>query len=405
MSPLTTMHEALVSLGHNKVRTSLSILGIVIGIASVIAMIAVAEGARQRVAEEIAALGDDWLTIGFWGIQRGGVRRQAGVPPDLAERDADAIGSECPAVRAATPSNTMRVQVVSAYKNYQTAVQGVYPDYFDIRRWRAAAGRLFTQADMATMARVCCIGQTAARELFGGVYPIGQTIRVNRVTFEIIGVLAPKGTSSEGRDNDDVIVFPWKVFQRLVAGNEISQTMFAAARPGVPLNVARQQIRSLLRQRHRLSDFEDDDFRIVDRSIAAQASAETTRTFNWLLTLIAGISLVVGGVGVMNVMLVSVTERTREIGTRMAIGANGGHILAQFLTEALVLCAAGGLLGFLGGVIVANAVSWKLGWNVVISFWMAILAIAFSATVGLFFGFYPAYRASQLDPIEALRYE
>ncbi len=405
MSPLTTMYEALVSLGHNKVRTGLSILGIVIGIASVIAMVAVAEGARERVDREMAALGDDWLTIGFWGIQRGGVRRQLGVPPDLAERDANAIGGECPAVRAATPSNTMRVQVVSSYKNYQTAVQGVYPDYFDIRRWRAIAGRLFTPTDMATMARVCCIGQTSARELFGGVYPIGQTIRVNRVTFEIIGVLAPKGTSSGGRDNDDIIIFPWKVFQRLVAGNEISQTMFAAAVPGVPLRMAREQIRSLLRQRHRLSDVEDDDFRIVDRSIAAQATAATTRTFNWLLTIIACISLIVGGVGIMNIMLVSVTERTREIGTRMAIGAKGADVLAQFLTEALVLCAAGGLLGFVGGVVTANVVSWRLGWDVVISYWMAILAIAFSATVGLFFGFYPAYRASQLDPIEALRYE
>ena len=399
------MYEALVSMGHNKVRTGLSILGIVIGIASVIAMVAVAEGARERVAREIAALGDDWLTIGFWGIQRGGVRKQMGVPPNLAERDADAIGGECPAVRAATPSNTMRVQVVSAYKNYQTAVQGVYPTYFDIRRWYAVEGRLFTPTDMATMARVCCIGQTSSRELFGGTYPIGQTIRVNRVTFEIIGILSPKGTSSEGRDNDDIIVFPWKVFQRLVAGNEISQTMFAAAVPGVPLGVVREQIRSLLRQRHRLSDFEDDDFRIVDRSIAAQASAETSRTFNWLLTIIACISLVVGGVGVMNVMLVSVTERTREIGTRMAIGANSANILTQFLAEALVLCAVGGMLGFAGGVIIANVVSWKLGWDAVISYWMAILAIGFSAAVGLFFGFYPAYRASQLNPIEALRYE
>lgn len=405
MSPLTVIYEAFISLSHNKVRTSLSVLGIVIGIASVIAMVAVGEGARVRVEREIEALGDDWLTIGFWGIQRGGVRRQQGVPPDLAERDAMAIAEECTAVRAATPSNTMRVQVVSSYRNHQTAVRGVYPDYFDIRRWSPVAGRLFTNDDMMTMRRVCCIGQSAARELFGGVYPIGQTIRVNRITFEIIGLLAAKGTGGDGRDFDDAIIFPWRVFQRLVAGNEISQTMYAAAAPGAPLSLAKEQIRRLLRQRHRLAEDEDDDFRIIDRSIAAQASAETTRTFNWLLTTIACISLLVGGVGVMNVTLVSVTERTREIGTRMAIGANGGHILAQFLTEAIVLCGVGGLLGFWMGVLVAQFVSWRLGWDVIVSYWMALLAIAFSTVVGLSFGFYPAWRASQLDPIEALRYE
>ena len=405
MNPLTVVYEAFISLSHNKVRTGLSVLGIVIGIASVIAMLAIGEGAQQRVEREIEALGDDWLTIGFWGIQRGGVRRQQGVPPDLAERDAVAIGKECTAVRAATPSNTMRVQVVSSYGNHQTAVQGVYPDYFNIRRWNAVAGELFTHDDMITMRRVCCIGQSSARELFGGVYPIGQTIRVNRITFEVIGLLEAKGSGGEGRDFDDIIVFPWRVFQRLVAGNEISQTMYAAAAPDVPLSVAREQIGSLLRQRHRLASDETDDFRIIDRSVAAQASAETTRTFNWLLTTIACISLVVGGVGVMNVTLVSVTERTREIGTRMAIGANGTHILGQFLTEAVVLCGVGGLLGFWIGVLVAQFVSWRLGWDVLVSYWMAMLAIGFSTAVGLSFGFYPAWRASKLDPIEALRYE
>lgn len=405
MSPLTVIYEAFISLSHNKVRTGLSVLGIVIGIASVIAMVAVGEGARQRVERQIESLGDDWLTIRFWGMQRGGVNRQQGVQPYLAESDANAIGSECPAVRAATPSNTMRVQVVSSYRNHQTAVQGVYPDYFDIRRWRAVEGRLFTYDDMASLRRVCCIGQSSAVELFGGVYPIGQTIRVNRITFEVVGLLETKGTGGEGRDFDDVILFPWRVFQRLVAGNEISQTMYAAAAHGAPLSIAREQIRALLRQRHRLTKEENDDFRIVDRSVAAQASAETTRTFNWLLMTIACISLVVGGVGIMNVTLVSVTERTREIGTRMAIGANGTHILGQFLTEAVVLCAVGGLFGFLGGVLVAQLVSWRLGWDVLISTWMALLAILFSTVVGLSFGFYPAWRASRLDPIEALRYE
>jgi len=402
---LTIIYEALISLLQHKVRTTLSVLGIVIGIASVIAMVAVGEGAKARVEREIESLGNDWLTIGFWGIQRGGIRRQQGVPPDLAERDAVAIAEQCTAIRAATPSNTMRMQVSSSYNNYQPSIQGAYPSYFDIRRWNAVAGRLFTNEDMSLMQRVCCIGQTAANELFGSVFPIGQTIRVNRITFEIIGVLEAKGTVGDGRDNDDVIIFPWSVFQRLIAGNEISQTMYAAAVPGAPLVLAKAQIRSLLRQRHHLAEDEDDDFRIVDRSVAAQASAEANRTFNWLLTTIACISLVVGGVGVMNVTLVSVTERTREIGTRMAIGASGTAILAQFLTEAVLLCSIGGVVGFGLGTLVAQIVSWKLGWEVLISYWMAALAIGFATCVGVFFGFYPAYSASQLDPIEALRYE
>ncbi len=401
----TIIYEALISLLHHKVRTGLSVLGIVIGIASVIAMVAVGEGAKTRVEREIESLGNDWLTIGFWGIQRGGPRRQQGVPPDLAERDALAIAEQCTAIRAATPSNTMRMQVASSYTNYQPSIQGVYPGYFNIRRWNTVAGRLFTKEDVSLMQRVCCIGQTAARELFGGVFPIGQTIRVNRITFEIIGVLEAKGTVGDGRDNDDIIIFPWSVFQRLIAGNEISKTMFAAAVPGAPLSIAKAQIRSVLRERHQLADDEDDDFRIVDRSVAAQASAEASRTFNWLLTTIACISLVVGGVGVMNVTLVSVTERTREIGTRMAIGASGGAILTQFLAEAVLLCTIGGVVGFGLGTLLAQIVSWKLGWDVVISYWMAALAIGFSTCVGVFFGFYPAYNASQLNPIDALRYE
>ncbi len=405
MSLWTILFEALVSLRKNKARTSLSVLGIVIGVAAVIAMVAVGEGAKQRVEREIAAMGDDWLIVGFWGVQRGGVRKEQGVDPNLAAEDADAIVRDCDAVRAATPSNRMSMQVVSSFGNYQTTVQGVYPSFFDVRSWACVAGRPFSDADMRLAQRVCCIGQTAARELFGGVSAVGQTLRVNRITFEIIGLLESKGTDSGGRDNDDIIVFPWNTFKRQVAGSEVSKTIYAAARPGYSLDIAKDQIQTLLRQRHRLADDEPDDFRIMDRALRAQASAEATRTFNWLLMTIASISLVVGGVGIMNITLVSVTERTREIGTRMAIGATGASILAQFLTEAVVLCAIGGLFGFAGGVVIARVVTWNFGWDTMISYWMAAVAIAFATAVGLFFGFYPAWRASRLDPIEALRYE
>jgi len=405
MNLLTLLHEALLSLTKNKVRTALSTLGIVIGVASVIAMVAVGEGAKRRVEREIAAMGDDWIMIGFWGMQRGGVRAQRGVLPNEAEQDALAIALECSGVRAATPTNRITLQVVSGFGNYQTSVYGAYPAFFDIRRWDVVEGRVLNEQDNDMRRRVCCIGQTAAAELFGGMNPVGQDVRVKRASFEVIGLLEPKGANSDGRDNDDIIVFPWHAFQRFIAGDEIAQTMYAAARYGVPLAAAKEQIRSLLRQRHRLQPEEDDDFRIIDRSLAAEANAAATQTFNWLLMTIASISLLVGGVGIMNIMLVSVTERTREIGLRMAIGANGYHVLGQFLTEAVTLCALGGAVGFLVGWATAEIVSWKLEWETVVSYWMAAVAIAFSTAIGLFFGFYPAWRASQLNPIEALRYE
>jgi putative ABC transport system permease protein len=404
--PIATLTaEAFRSLSKNKVRTALSVLGIVIGVAAVIAMAAVATGAQRKVEREIAAMGDDWLMIGYWGMQRSGVRRQQGTPPNLTREDAEAIQRECPGVRAASPTNRISTQVVSPFGNYQTNLLGAYPNFFDIRRWKCVTGRLFGDEEMQLQAKVCCLGQTAARELFGAVDPVGQTIRVNRVAFEVIGLLEPKGTGSDGRDYDDVIIFPFTSFQRLIAGNEPSATIFAAARPGVSLATAREQIRAVLRQRHRLAEDEDDDFRIFDRSVMAQTTAEATRTFNLLLTTIASISLVVGGVGIMNIMLVSVTERTREIGLRMAVGADARHILGQFLCEAVVLCAMGGLIGFAAGWAAARTVTHKLGWETEISYWMAGLAVAFASAVGLFFGFYPAWRASRLNPIDALRYE
>jgi putative ABC transport system permease protein len=405
MSPLTVIAESLHSLGKNKIRTSLSILGIVIGVGAVIAMVAVATGAQRKVERELAAIGDDWLMIMYWGMQRSGVRRQQATPPNMTRDDAEAIIKECSAVRAVSPTNRITAQVASSFGNYQTSVTGVYPAFFDIRRWKCSEGRLVNEDDMQTWAKVCCIGVTAAKELFGAVNPLDQTIRVNRVAFDIVGVLEPKGTSSDGRDYDDVILFPFTSFQRLIAGNEPSGTVLAAAKAGTSLEVAKQQIRELLRQRHHVADEEDDTFRIFDRSLAAQANAEATRTFNLLLTSIASISLLVGGVGIMNIMLVSVTERTREIGLRMAVGAHGLHILSQFLCEAIVLCILGGLAGFGAGWGAARLVTANLGWDTEVSFWMAGVAIAFATAVGVFFGFYPAWRASRLNPIDALRYE
>ncbi len=405
MSPLAIVAESLHSLTKNKIRTALSVLGIVIGIGAVIAMVAVATGAQRKVEREIAAIGDDWLTIWYMGTGRGGVHRDQATPLNMTRDDAEAIERECPGVRAVSPTNRIGAQVISQFGNYRCGVMGVYPSFFDIRRWDCAAGRTFTTEEMAMHAKVCCIGQTAANELFGAMNPVGQTIRVNRAAFEVIGLLEAKGVGSDGRDFDDIILFPFTSFQRLIAGNEPSGTLFAAARPGVPLAVAKEQIRTVLRERRRLGDNDDDTFRIMDRSLMAQATAESTRTFNLLLTSIASISLVVGGVGIMNIMLVSVTERTREIGLRMAIGANSTHILGQFLCEAVALCAVGGLIGFAAGWAASQVVTAHLGWETEVSYWMAGVAIAFATAVGLFFGFYPAWRASRLDPITALRFE
>ncbi|TWT46171.1 Macrolide export ATP-binding/permease protein MacB [Phycisphaerae bacterium RAS1] len=405
MNLLSVIAESISSLSKNKVRTGLSMLGIVIGVASVIAMVAVGEGARQKVEAEIKAMGDDWLMVFFWGQQRGGVRKAMGTPPNQAIDDAAAIETECAGVRAATPTNRMGMQVISEFGNYNTQLLGAEPCFFDIRHWEAEVGRTFNEDDNGLRAKVCCVGKTAAKELFGGLNPVGQTIRANRVAFEVVGLLESKGFSSEGRDNDDVIIFPWLSFQRLIAGDEIAQSILLGGKADVPLSDVKQQVRMLLRQRHRLPDEEDDDFRIFDRALTAQANAASTRTFNLLLMTIASISLLVGGVGIMNIMLVSVTERTREIGLRMAIGANGFHILGQFLTEAVVMCVIGGLLGFGLGAGASQYFKWQYDWNPIISYWMAGVAIAFATGVGLFFGFYPAWRASRLDPITALRFE
>lgn len=405
MNVFSLIAEALVSLGKNKVRTGLSMLGIVIGVGAVIVLVAMAQATKTRVEDEIARMGDDWMWIGTWGIAKSGARKgNVERKPNQTRDDARAMMEHCSLIRAATPSNQMRMQVKSSYNNYQAGVRGIFPNYHDIRRWPVVAGRELNEEDEVTGNPVCAIGLTVAKELFGSIQPVGEQITVNGARFTIVGLLSFKGRSGP-RDNDDEILFPYKVFQQKIAGSEISSTMLAAAHVGVDPSQAESQVRAFLRERHNLREDDPDDFRIWSVSEMAQMKEESSASFEWLLGMIAGVSLVVGGVGIMNIMLVSVTERTREIGLRMAIGANGFDILLQFLIEAVMLCTLGGVIGiFVGWGTSEILTSWK-GYETQVSTSIAVLALGFASATGVFFGFYPAFRASRLEPMDALRYE
>ena len=414
MGLLTVISEALHSLTKNVVRTGLSILGIVIGIAAVIAMMAVGTGTQRAVEEEVSRLGDDWLVAWYEGRRRGAVRRKGGVLPTVVQDDVKAIRDQVRGIRALSLAHFFGdKQVVSSIGNYNTTVRGMEPPCFDIFRWDVLRGRKMTDEDNALRYKVCWLGMTVVEELFGTHEPLGQTIRIDRHPVEVVGILMPKGSDSEGEDLDDVIVLPLATSQTLLAGNYPPRMFFAATEYGVPVQVVKERIRTLLRERHKVGPDEEEPYGMFDRSMYADARGRMTGAFKTLMTFIASMSLLVGGVGIMNIMLVSVTERTREIGVRMAIGAKSRHILTQFLCEAVVLCAIGGVLGFSLGWALANfTVSSFMGVltrgltvECELSYTMVAVAIGVSAGVGIFFGFYPAYRASRLDPIDALRYE
>ncbi len=414
MGLLTIVAEALHSLTKNPVRTALSVLGIVIGIASVIAMMAVGTGTQRAIEEDTARLGDDWLVVWYEGRQRSAVRRQSGVLPNVARDDAQAVREQCLDVRAISLVYFFGgEQVVSSYGNHNTTVRGVEPACFDIWRCEVARGREMSEEDTAQRRKVCWLGTTAAEKLFGTIDPVGQTVRVGRHPLQVVGVMARKGSGSGGEDLDDVIMMPLGTTQSLLAGSGPPRSFFAAARDGVPIEDVKEQICSLLRQRHHVGKGEEDPFRVWDRSEFAKTRRRMTATFKTLLTFIASISLLVGGVGIMNIMLVSVTERTREIGVRMAIGAKSRAVLTQFLCEAVVLCAIGGVLGFALGWFLASFTTRSFMEDLTggipveceLSYAMVAVATCVSTAVGVFFGFYPAWRASRLDPIVALRYE
>jgi len=394
------------SLGRNKLRSFLTMLGIIIGVAAVIAMLAIGQGASNAVKSQIASLGTNMLIVFPFASNQNGVRTQAATFTRLTEDDATAVSKQCPAVEYVTPVVRSVQQVIANNLNWRTAIWGGYPNYFDIRNWPVASGTAFTQSDERGETKVCVIGQTIVTNLFGdNANPVGAEIRIGNLPFRVIGVLAEKGQDAMGNDQDDIIIAPFSTVLHKLVGGIYANVIFASAQSSAAVDEASNEITQLLRDRHKLTQWEANDFTVRTQTEIASTADATTQTMTLLLASIAGISLIVGGIGIMNIMLVSVTERTREIGIRMAVGARGNDVLTQFLIEALSLSFAGGLIGIVLGVLTSQFVSNLQKWPISISPQSIGLAFAFAAAIGIFFGWYPARKAAGLNPIDALRYE
>ena len=397
---------SLKALNRNKVRSALTMLGIIIGVGAVIAMVSLGEGARRQIQEEIASLGDSTVWVRAGSRRSWGVRSASGTMNTLKAADFEAMLNECPAVKAVSPSSRSMAQVVFGNQNWNTRIEGYNELYPEMRNWTIAQGSFFDDTQVKAAARVAVLGNTVWQELFAGSDPVGQTIRVKNLSFQVIGTFKAKGYNSWGRDQDDVIIVPYTTVQKKFLGGALHvESGLVQAVNSRATYAAEEQIRALLRQRHRLGPFEDDDFMVRNLSEIGEAAEATNRMMGGLLAVIASVSLLVGGIGIMNIMLVAVSERTREIGIRMAIGARPSHVRIQFLSESIGLCLMGGILGLLLGVGVSIGIPLWLGWPTVISINSVIISILFSGTIGIFFGYYPAHKAAALDPIEALRYE
>jgi putative ABC transport system permease protein len=399
---------ALHALGKNKIQTALTMLGIVIGVSAVIAMVSLGQGAQKLVEQQVASMGTNVLQIqggGNW--QGGGARGSAEQSQALTEADVDAIRREIPTVALATPIVQAQGQFVFGNQNASSRIEGSNETYLSVRGWKMGEGEFFTESDVRSAARVVVLGKTIADTLFPGSESVGQTIRIRNLPYRVIGVLAPKGQSATGQDQDNTAIMPYTTIQKKMLAARlprIERISVSAVSPEAT-SAAKEQIEVLLRERHEIRPGQADDFRVNNITEIAEAAQQTTRIMTLLLGSIAAVSLIVGGIGIMNIMLVSVTERTREIGIRMAIGSRGSYIRLQFLAESVILCMVGGLIGVLFGVGLSVAIASFMGWPSFISAEAATIAFLFSAVTGIFFGYYPAHKAASLDPIEALRYE
>jgi putative ABC transport system permease protein len=402
---VATIRIALRALQRNKLRTVLTMLGMIIGVAAVIAMVGIGNGAKAQVESQIASLGQNVILVFAGSFSRTGVRSGYGGAVTLTVDDAEAIQREVPGVTVTSPEVRNYTQTAAGNENWNTQVLGESADYFTIRQWRVVDGAPFTEQDVRRTTKVAVIGRTVAQNLYPGEDPIGQIIRIKNVPFIVVGVLYSKGFSVFGQDQDDVVVVPYtSAMKRLFGVTTVRAVMVQADTPSL-IEPAQEQIIQLMRQRHHITPDKDDDFTVRTQQEIADAASQTSKTMTLLLASIACVSLVVGGIGIMNIMLVSVTERTREIGVRMAVGARGNDILLQFLTEAVTLSVIGGVIGIGVGLGVSNWISAKLHWPTLTPMVWIVAAFAVSAAVGIFFGFYPARKASQLDPIDALRFE
>jgi putative ABC transport system permease protein len=410
MSLLEAIRSALSAIGANALRSALTMLGIIIGVAAVIAMVAIGSGARERVTSQIKSLGANLAVIQSGNVTQGGARLGAGASSTLTDEDASAVLREVEGVVAAAPVIVTRAQAIYQGTNWSTQITATDLDFFAAREWDVADGRLFEPEELRRGEIVAIIGQTVARNLFGEQNPLDQQFRIRNVPFKVIGVMAPKGQSALGQDQDDVIFVPLDTGRRRIVGRNYArdrsvQTIMVkfeseqAITPGIELT------RALLRQRHRLTEDADDDFIVRNLTEIANTATAAANTLSWLLAAVAAVSLLVGGIGIMNIMLVSVTERTREIGLRLAVGARQRDVLAQFLIEATTLATIGGAVGIALGVGAALTIARIAGWPSVVSLETIAIAVGVSGLIGVFFGFYPARQAARLDPIEALRRE
>ncbi len=403
-----TAKLALRALKANKMRTLLTMLGIIIGVAAVIVMLAVGTGVTQKITEQISTMGSNLLIVLPGSTTSGGIRMGAGTQPTLTAGDAQAISSEAPAVDAVAPVLSGTAQVVYGHQNWSTGIVGTTPAILTVRDWQLAEGRRFTSADVRNATKVCLLGQTVVDNLFGDEDPVGKEIRIQNLPFTVIGVLAVKGQSVMGQDQDDTIMIPLTTAQTKLFGTAFPgmiRIMLVKAKSTGELDDAQIQITDILRQRHHIGPGQEDDFTVRNLTQIMKTAERSTKIMTLLLGAIASISLLVGGIGIMNIMLVSITERTREIGIRMAIGAKTWDIRFQFLMEAFIMSMIGGIGGILIGMSGSEVLSRIAGWPAVVSVFSIFLAFGFSGAVGIFFGFYPAYKASLLNPIDALRYE
>jgi len=392
---------AIRTIRRNALRSFLTVLGIVIGVGAVIGMVTTGQGTTAQVTADMAKLGTNLLMV----------RTGRGFgPPSAASKnfsldDVDAIEAQVPGVRIAVPSGSRNLTAIYGNENYNTSVTGSDNRFFDARQWTVAQGRLFQPGELSAGSSVCVIGETVRKSLFGKSKPIGETIRLEKLSCSVVGLLAAKGASTAGPDQDDVIVIPLRTFQRRVSGNRDVSSMIVVAKDGVSTTKVQRDVQRLLRERRRIKPGEDDDFDVMDTKQMASTMTSVTNTLTGLLSAVAAVSLLVGGIGIMNIMLVSVTERTREIGIRLAIGAQARQVLLQFLVEAVVLSLFGGLAGIVAGLAFAAFATSMLGVPFIVDVSTVVVAFAFSAIVGIVFGYFPAQRASRLNPIEALRHE